>query len=85
MSESINFTPQTEDATNCFYNAIPEDTTRSLPSLMGGNSEWIWLILIAFLFMNGKNPFGGSDGKSSNTLILMVLAFVFLSNTTSHK
>ena len=89
MSEFLSSNPHLEGATNFFYNATTKGTsdytTRSSSPLVRINNEWIWLILIVFLFLNCKDSFIGSEGKSFNLLILALLAFVLLSNTTCHK
>lgn len=85
MTDFIRPTPQIEATTNCFYNAASQDTPKNSPKLVGSNNEWIWLILIAFIFLYCKDAFAGSEGKSFNTLIIVILAFVFFSNTTSLK
>lgn len=89
MSNYIHPNPHLDNATNFFYNANPEITTnpRSTPSspLAQFSNEWIWLILIVFVFLNSKDSFFGSDGKNFNILLLALLAFVILSNTTGHK
>ncbi|MDA3730106.1 hypothetical protein PBV87_01075 [Niameybacter massiliensis] len=88
MSDFINTHSQAEDSPNCFYNSTTENTSQAQTSLFRfgcGNNEWIWLILIALVFLNGKDLFGGCDGKSSNMLILIILAFFFFSNTSFNK
>ena len=88
MSDFINTTSFQEDSANCFYNSTTETSSQAqtpLSRLTSGNNEWIWLILIALVFLNSKDLFGGCDGKSSNMLVLIILAFFFFSNTSFDK
>lgn len=89
MTKFINSNPHLDDATNFFYNSTPETTahhtTRASSPLTRVNSQWIWLIFIVFVFLNCKDSFAGSEGKHFNILLLALLAFVLLSNTTCHK
>lgn len=89
MSNFIHSNPHPDDATNFFYNAAPEITTNPRTTTSSPfvrlNNEWIWLILIVFVFLNFKDSLAGSEGKHFNILLLALLAFVLLSNTTCHK
>lgn len=69
-------------ALNYFYNAQAEEMP--VPStLLGGNSNKIWLIVLVFLFFTHNDLITCRHGEDSNYLILLALILVLFTKTTS--
>lgn len=89
MTYFMRPTSSLDNGTHTFYN-LDQETAHSNDSMTSCslnllNSEWIGLILMVFVCLNTKDLFAGSEKSTLNTLILVFLAYVLLSQTTCHK
>ena len=69
-------------ALNYFYNAQLNESPEVLQNTSGSHSEWLWLILLAFLFLTHKDLNTCRTGDNATPLIVILLILFFFTKST---
>lgn len=81
MFEHVKCASQTSASRNYFYN-VPTEEMTTKRTLLKGNNEMIWLIVLGFLFFNHNDLNTGGHGESRTNWIFITLIFLLFTKTT---
>lgn len=69
-------------ALNYFYNAQLNESPEEVQTTSGSYSQWLWPILLAFLFLTHRDLNTCRNGDYTTHLILIVLILFFFTKST---
>lgn len=69
-------------ALNYFYNAQLQESPEASRPASGNHSEWLWLMLLVFLFLTHNDLNTCRHGENSiNLIVILVILFFFTKAT----